>query len=45
MVCSACCESSTARQAGIDVEVGEVPVILMNDEGAIRDGEETVKRG
>ena len=45
MVGSATCEGSTARHAGIDVELDRVPAILMNDEGAIRGGGEPIKPG
>ena len=45
MAHSAICEDSTARYACIDVELDQVPAILMNDEGAIHDGEETLKPG
>ena len=43
MVCSASCEGSTARHAGVDVELYRVPVILMNDASAIIGGEELIK--
>ena len=45
MVCSASCEGSTARHAGIDVELDRIPAILMNDESAIRGGVEMFKPG
>ena len=45
MLCSASCDGSTARHAGIDVELDRVPAILMNDEHAIHSGEEMVKPG
>ena len=45
MICSASCEGSAARHAGIDVEVYRVPVIQMNDEHAICGGEEPIKPG
>ena len=39
MVCSASCEGSAARHSGIDVELYQVPIILMNDKSAICGGE------
>ena len=42
MVCSASCEGSTARHAGINVELYRVPVILVNDESVIHVGEEPI---
>ena len=45
MVRSARCEGSAARHAGIDVELYQVPVILVNDESAIGGGEELIKPG
>ena len=35
MECSASCECSTARHAGFEVELDQVPAVLRNDEGAI----------
>ena len=43
MVCFASCEGSAARHAGVDVELYWVPVILINDESAICNGEELIK--
>ena len=45
MVCSASCEGSTARHAGMDLELAQVPAILMNDKCTICGGEEQVKPG
>ena len=45
MVCSASCECSAAKHAGINVELYRVPAILVNDENAIRVGEELIKPG
>ena len=45
MVHSASCEGSSARHAGVYVELDWVPAILMNDEGAICCGEESIKPG
>ena len=45
IVCSASCEASTDRDAGINVELDQVPAIVMNDEGAIHGGEEPIKPG
>ena len=45
MLCSASCKGSTARLADVDVELEQVPAILMNDEGSIHCGEEMVKPG
>ena len=42
MVRSASCEGSTARHAGINVELYRVPVILVNDESVIHVGEEPI---
>ena len=45
IVCSASCEGSAARHAGINVNLDWVSAILMNDEGAIHCGEEMIKPG
>ena len=42
---SARCEASTAGHASIDVQMYQVPVILVNKERAISGGEETIKPG
>ena len=45
VVRSASCEGSAARHAGIDVELYQVPVILVNDESAVGGGEEPIEPG
>ena len=45
MVHSASCEGSTAKHAGINVELDRIAAILMNDESATHGGEEPVKPG
>ena len=45
MICSVNYEGSAARHAGIDVKLYQVPLILVNDESAIRSGEVPIEPG
>ena len=45
MIGSASCEGSTFGHASIDVELYQVPVILVNEESAVSGGEEPIKPG
>ena len=40
---SACCEGSAAGHASVDVQVYQVPVILVNEENAVGGSEEIIK--
>ena len=45
MIGSSHCEGSAAGHASVNVELYSVPVILVNEESAIGDGEELIKPG
>ena len=42
---SACCDGSSAGHAGVDIQVYQVPVILVDEEHAVGGGKETVEPG